>query len=70
MNWFDLYWGKKRFELNADGLKHQTPEKLAQFAKELEKQVAGFWKFRARNTLRIMQTHSKRRVRLLLAFGF
>lgn len=54
MDWFDLYWGKKKLEHNVDGLKHQTPEKIAAFAKEVEKQAAGFWKFKAKNILRIM----------------
>ena len=54
MDWYDLYWNRKRLDLQVDGLIHQTPEYLASFAKQLEMQVASFWKFKARNVLRLM----------------
>ena len=68
MDWFQVYWQKKRgeyFDENSD-----ANEQIRDVAIKLEGDVASFWKFRARNTLRLMQLHSARRSRMLHYFAF
>ena len=70
VDWFELYWQKKRsdyFTNNPDAI---DSSKLGDIAAQLESDIASFWKFRARNTLRLMQVHMGRRKRLVHAFAF
>ena len=69
MDWFELYWQKKRSNYFTDKIDIDS-SKLRDIAAQLESDIASFWKFRARNTLRLMQVHMGRRKRLVHAFAF
>lgn len=69
MDWFELYWQKKRSDYFTD-YSDIDSSKLRDVASQLESDIASFWKFRARNTLRLMQVHMGRRKRLIHAFAF
>ena len=53
MDWFQVYWQNKRSEY-FDDREEVEPEKLKEITRKLESDIASFWKFRARNTLRLM----------------
>jgi len=67
-DWFQLYWQTKRMDYYQAEI--GSAEQLRSVAKRLEGEIGSFWKFRARNTLRLMQLHSGRRNRMLCAFAF
>ena len=73
ISWFEQYWSRKRQdyfgEISGDATV-LSPEKLRQIAHQLEEDIKTFWRFRAHNTLRLMQLHSNRRKRLLHYFAF
>ena len=68
MDWFQLYWRRKRGDYFTSD--QMTGYQLREAAEQLEDDISLFWKFRARNTLRLMQLHSTRRQRMLHAFAF
>ena len=69
MDWFAIYWTRQRGKYFSED-NSISFEELKRAAMQLEADIATFWKFRARNTLRLMHLHSSRRQRMLQAFAF
>ena len=69
-DWFELFWAKKRQELNINAFKYKTGDQLYAISKNMEQDFANFWRFRATVTMRLMTVHTRRRTRLLLYFAF
>ncbi len=77
-NWWEHYWQRRLRVMNVPriypkGADRKDPE-MVKLNKQMDRKLLGeierFWKFRAKNVLRLVLLHFRRRERLSVAFSF